>query len=187
MTPLEIQYVDDAIASTVARFRQTPNVFLTEDDLRLHLSRDLLRHFGSEEQTNDGDTSISLHSEVRWYGFGDLKIRSDIVLVDVASLDVRRSTRMPSKGFNFNIAKAIIELKLRRSNGPSNPEFQSGIQNDLTKLRKLSGIFCEPRQPFSAQFWMVVFDKKEHLRELPRAEEGIRLIYEFSDRSEPRP
>jgi len=89
MNDREIRYVDDSIEAVVCKFQRAPNIFLTEDDLRAHLCSRLLEYFGTEQRTRDGDRSISLHTEVRWYGKGDLKTRSDIVLVDVSNLDVR--------------------------------------------------------------------------------------------------
>lgn len=183
MTDQEILYIRSSIEAVVSRFRAAPNVFLTEDDLRVHLCSNLLQHFGTEQRTQDGDKSISLHTEVRWYGEGNLKTRSDIVLVDVSNLDVLRHERMPSKGYGFNIPKAIIELKFRRPNGESDPQFVKKIQDDLSKLDLLRGIFHDAQGRDQTEFWMVILDKKVRLPEPVCAPDGIQVIYEFSSQS----
>jgi hypothetical protein len=137
MTDREIQHVTESIASVVSRFKSSPNIFLTEDDLRVHLCSELLQHFGRKEFTADGDCSISLHAEVRWYGNGNLKTRSDVVLVDVSNLEVLNYNNLPSKGYGFNIPKAVIELKLRRPKGESNSAFMKKIECDCKKLGEL--------------------------------------------------
>src|SRR5258708_38428766 len=118
-----------------------------EDDLRIHLCCNLLQHFGTKERTQDGDSSISLHAEARWYGAGDLTTRSDIVLVEVSNLDVLRHNQMPSKGYGFNIPKGIIELKFRRPNSKSKSSFLAEIQHDLTKLSQLKQVFHDAQRP----------------------------------------
>ena len=184
MTNQEICNVRDSIRAVTSKFRRAPNVFLTEDDLRAHLCSNLLRYFGTEERTKDNDRSISLHTEVRWYGKGDLKIRSDIVLVDVSNLDVLRHARMPSKGYGFNVPKGIIELKFRRPNGESQPSFLRKIQDDLAKLNKLKLIFHGAQGLDRTKFWMLILDKKARLTEPVCAPDGIEVSYEFSDQSE---
>ena len=168
-----------SIDEVIALFRESPNVFLTEDDLRFHLCCRLLRYFGSAEDTQDGDRSISLHSEVRWYGGGNLKMRSDIVLIDVSNLAVLRHARLPSKGFGFNIPKAIIELKLRRPNGESQANFMSHIHADIRKLSVLKRIFHNAQGQDQTAYWMIILDKKTEVREPITAPEGITIHYEY--------
>lgn len=141
-----------------------PNIFLTEDDLRMHLCSKLLRHFSSLETTEDNDRSIAIHSEVRWYGDGDLHLRSDIVLVEVSTLNVVKYDKMPSKGYWFNFPNGIIELKLRRPIGMQNEVFRAAIDSDIGKLqrlRKVSKHDVPDRK--QTQFWMVVLDKSSNL------------------------
>ena len=137
-----IRYVDDCIDNLCQDFSKNPHKLLTEDDMRMHLCALLLRKFGIIQTTADGNniTSVPLHSEVRWYGNGRLKYRSDIVIVDVKTLYVRSagSLRLPSKGYYFNVPKAIIELKFRRPKGPSERKFLESIQADCDKLSRLS-------------------------------------------------
>jgi len=185
MNAQEIYYVHNSIEAVVARFQRTPNVFLTEDDLRVHLCSNLLKYFGAEQPTQDGDRSISLHAEVRWYGGTEkLKTRSDIVLVDVSNLDVLRHAQMPSKGYGFNIPKGIIELKFRRPNGESRSSFSKKIRADLNKLRLLKKVFTDNQGRCQTEFWMLILDKKEKLPALDCRPYGIRVRYVFSNRSE---
>lgn len=181
MIQQEIDHLDAAIRCVVSKFRQCPNIFLTEEDVRVHLCSKLLDYFGTEEQTNDGDCSIALHTEVRWYGSGNLKIRSDIVLVEVSNLDVLRHRLLPSKGYGFNIPKAIVELKLRRPNGESNPHFLRAIKDDLDKLRDLRQLFAGNHRGNQPQLRLIVFDKKERLGVLPTVSHGVILQYECAN------
>ncbi len=185
MNRLEISHVNDSIAAVLSKFKRAPNIFLTEEDLRTHLCCELLKHFGNEQLTNDNDRSISLHTEVRWYGDGSLKIRSDIVLVNVSNLKVLRYAKMPSKGFEFNIPKGIIELKFRRPNGESGPVFKRKIRGDMRKLKKLKDIFYNISGHGQTCFWLVVLDKKAKLSEpIFEPEDGINVTYEFSNKGE---
>jgi hypothetical protein len=169
-----------SINEVIELFRESPNIFLTEDDLRLHLCCRLLRYFGSVEHTQDGDRSISLHSEVRWYGKdGNLGTRSDIVLIDVSSLDVLRHARLPSKGFGFNIPKAIIELKLRRVNGASQGNFLEEINKDINKLSELKRIFHNAQGRDQTAYWLIILDKKAEVTEEIIAPEGITIHYKY--------
>jgi hypothetical protein len=183
MTDTEARHVNAAIKAVVIKFQRSPNIFLTEEDLRNHLCNELLKHFGTEETTQDGDKSISLHCEVRWYGRGTLKIRSDIVLVDVSNLKVLRYTKMPTKGYRFNIPKGIIELKLRRPNGESDSVFKRKIQADINKLKRLKGIFFAARGIDQTKLWLVVLDKKSKLSDpIYAREDGVEVTYQFSNK-----
>lgn len=180
MTPQETGSLNEAIHYVTMKFLRRPNVFLTEEDLRVHLCSKLLDHFGIEEQTHDGDYSIALHTEVRWYGSGNMKTRSDIVIVEVPNLDVLRHRLLPSKGYGFNIPKAIIELKLRRPNGESNRQFYRAITDDLNKLRNLYHLFTSEHGENQPEFRLIVFDKKERLGTLPPTPYGVYLHYEYA-------
>ncbi len=182
MTKAERATVQTCIDTVVRRFRRAPNIFLTEDDVRIHLSSELLRYFDRELPTRDGDRSIELHTEVRWYGDGRLKLRSDIVLIDVSGLDVRRYTRMPSKGYGFNVPKAIIELKFRRPNGSSDNKWRSDILDDVRKLEDLHPVFSGAGARTQTAFWVVALDKKTRI-EPPESQGDVNLTYEHSNQS----
>ncbi len=179
---LESRKIQDCISNISDHFKRTPHTFLTEDDLRFHLCRNLFAHFGTEEETQDGSYSIPLHSEVRWYGNKDLNgkhlnIRSDIVLIDVSSLNVLTPAKLPTKGFGFNVPKAIIELKLRRPQIDSDSHFLKKINEDISKLMKLKKIFDAAQRSKDVSYWMVILDKKGDIKnDLPTCEE-INLHY----------
>lgn len=190
MTAQERQNIAESIANLKDAFQRAPNVLLTEDDLRVHLCHRLINCFGAESRTRDGDISISLHTEVRWYGDGNLKTRSDIVLVDVSNLDVINHSRLPSKGYGFNIPKAIIELKFRRPNGNVTSQFLQKIRQDLAKLKELIKIFETAQGQNTVAFWMVIFDKKKNIQrdiddlQIPS---GVEIIYCFANSSRQTP
>ena len=177
MNPSEIEDVEASIDEVFCLFRRAPNVILTEDDFRFHLCNSLLPCFGSEERTEDGDRSVSLHTEVRWYGEGELRLRSDIVLIDVSTLNVLRHSRLPSKGFGFNIPKGIIELKLRRANGESNASFLKAIDADIAKLAKLKQVFDDAQGDDQTACWLLILDKRCDLNAQIPARDGIRIRY----------
>jgi hypothetical protein len=183
-TDRQIQRVNDCIEETTSAFCEFPNIFLTEDDLRMHLCSKLLRYFSKMTETLDHDRSISLHSEVRWYGHGDLHLRSDIVLVDVSTLNVLKYDEMPSKGYGFNFPNGIIELKFRRPIGKPDEIFVNEINEDMNKLRRLREVFKhnDVRRK-QTQFWLVAFDKMSDLR-LPSPESEIGWLsftYKFAN------
>ena len=90
---------------------------------------------------------------------------------------------MPSKGYGFNIPKGIIELKLRRPNGESQPRFLRKIRDDLDKLNVLKRVFHDAQGRYQTEFWMVILDKKARLQSVP-APDGIKVRYVFSNQSE---
>ena len=53
-----------------------------------HVKANLLETDNTAQSPKDSG-NIELHSEVRWYGDGNLKLRSDIVLIDVSTLKIR--------------------------------------------------------------------------------------------------
>jgi hypothetical protein len=184
MKPNEKQYLDEAIEAVAAQFSSYPNIFLTEDDLRIHLCAKLSGKFSKIEKTSDDDFSISLHTEIRWYGNGKLKWRSDIVLIDVSTLRVlNRKMDLPSKGYGFNMPKAIVELKLRRPNGPSDNAFSNAVENDRKKLLELKRIF-DRAGGGDTEYRLVVFDKKKDVGEKISRRKNIGVTYRYADQSE---
>jgi hypothetical protein len=155
-----IEKVEFRIQELISEFNENPNRFLTEEDIRAYLYHLLLNDFNLLEQTEDGDFSIPLHTEVRWYGnSGDLKFRSDIVLFNTSTLRTKNieGFKLPSKGYGFDNPYVIIEIKLRRNIRSSNNKFKKKILADREKIfrirRKLN-------MPFKS--YILAFDKKEH-------------------------
>lgn len=179
MPELDKRFIRDSISKLSEDFTSYPNKYLTEDDVRIHLCKLLLEKFGEIEATSDGDRSISLHTEVRWYGSGNLKYRSDIVLIDVKTLDVKRTSKMPSKGYAFNIPKAIIELKFRRPNGDSDKVFRRSVKNDFKKLTKIKSELSSVSNNILS--WLIAFDKKRNIVNFKIESDEINFIYRFSN------
>ena len=171
--------VQEEVRKLRVDFKANPHLLLTEDDMRMHLCALLLPHFREHEKTEDDQYSISLHSEVRWYGKGKLKYRSDIVIIDVRTLIVKSGANfnLPSKGYGFNTPKAIIELKFRRPNGCSDNEFLKSIQADCLKLKKIR--FELQQYVRNTYFCIIAFDKKRRIQ-TPISSSQIRIDYEFS-------
>lgn len=179
MPELDKRFIRDSISKLSEDFTSYPNKYLTEDDVRIHLCKLLLEKFGEIEATSDGDRSISLHTEVRWYGSGTLKYRSDIVLIDVKTLDVKRASKMPSKGYAFNIPKAIIELKFRRPNGDSDKVFRRSVKNDFKKLKKIKSELSSVSHNILS--WVIAFDKKREIVNFNIDNDEINFTYKFSN------
>ncbi len=161
--------------------------FLTEDDMRCRLFSILQRNLTTLAEGN----TLSIHSEVRWYGDArgrqrPLKFRSDLVIVDQTTLrEDNVFFRAPSKGYGFNEYYGIIELKLRRRNGHSDNAFLEMIRADIDKLTEINDVTSPIHNPL---FHMLIFDKKHNLRtSLPYAPDGINLVYKYFDASETRP
>lgn len=172
--------IEKAIKETANLFRRRPEYFLTEADMRCHFFSSLYQEptLNREAETIDHGYSIPLHAEVRWYGqTGQLKYRSDLVVLRTADLRTRRGKfEFPTKGFAFNKFDAIIELKLRRINGESNDRLSANIRRDIDKLLKIKS----ETQPYSdhSKFYVLVFDKKgRFLKTPPQPVDGVKLIY----------
>ena len=177
----ETEVVKNAIGAVLDEFRKAPNVFLTEDDVRANLYSKLLPSFGDLEQTKDGDYSIPLHLEVRWYGnSGALKLRSDIALIEVSTLKTLRHMQMPSKGYYFDVPKAIIEIKFRRPNGKSDKSLRLDIMNDLQRLEKIQKELSDAG--VSTTLWLLVLDKKAQLDLSSVQSSKVTLFYHYADK-----
>lgn len=174
--------ITQTITDLINNFEVYPGKYLTENDVRCILFKKLMEYqrFNQLQQTADGSYSIPVHTEVRWYGeSGKLKWRSDIVVINVFSLRVKEMFRFPSKGYSFNKPLAIVEIKLRRINGPSDNAFIKKILEDVDKLeeikRELSGDYYR---------YLIILDKKKNIEQMIKridSEEGIKLFYKYSN------
>jgi len=182
--------IDSAISDCIDRlgndFLQCPNRILTEDDMRIHLGSLLLGHFGACQRTEDGDESIALHSEVRWYGNGRLKYRSDLVVIAVRTLRVLNAgvLSLPSKGYAFNVPDGIIELKLRRPNGVGDSAFVNSIEADLLRLERIRAELSDVAPRLAC--WVVAFDKKGDIGGRVPARDGETVVYRSSHSTSPQ-
>ena len=154
--------IENAIERVKQKFIRTPHIFLTEDDLRCNLYSELIKEDYLCEiiKTEDGNDSIPIHAEVRWYGENKkLKTRSDLVILDVSQLITSHNGAqfLPSKGYGFRGPMAVIEIKLRRPNGPSDNGWKRALHYDLDKIKKLQTLVDA-----EAQYYFIFFDKKSH-------------------------
>lgn len=153
--------VEIIINELISEFKQYPDKFLTEEDVRAYLYHLLLEAFDYVEKTEDGEHSIPLHTEIRWYGnSGTLKLRSDIVIFEVSTLKTKNkeSVRLPSKGYEFDIPYVLIEIKLRRNRKGSDNRFKKKILQDRDKIEKIRS---EINEPFYS--YLIAFDKKANM------------------------
>jgi len=150
-------------------FSEYPNIFLTEEDVRCHLFNILVNNnseLSEPRKTKDGSFSIPVHSEVRWYGLsGKLRYRSDIVLLEPTNLRVKGQAglRLPSKSYGFNYYYAIIETKLRRTNGYSDKKFLATIKEDISKLKRIKEETEDYNKIKGPIYYLVCLDKKHNL------------------------
>lgn len=174
--------IKNAIKNLINDFKQHPDKYLTESDVRCFLFNELMKvnEFSVLKNTLDTSNSTPTHTEVRWYGeSGKLKWRSDIVIFDVSSLRVKDNIfKLPSKGFSFNKPWAVIEIKFRRINGESNKKFVKKILEDAKKLSNISAevtgdYFCH----------LVALDKREDIRQKMPAvgNSNICIYYKFAN------
>ncbi|MEJ5361664.1 MAG: hypothetical protein WBK20_11950 [Spirochaetota bacterium] len=179
--------IEKAINRFINDFSDYPNKYLTESDMRCLLFSELLKmqEYCKIQETEDNSKSIPLHSEIRWYSKSKkLKFRSDIVILDVKDLIVKSGKiELPSKGYGFNIPKAIIELKFRKINGKSNNKFISDIRNDIDRLKKIKFEMATSDFPM----YLVIFDKKQDIEsklddlQNYTNEDRITLFYKYSN------
>ncbi|MBP7795709.1 MAG: hypothetical protein KA059_02900 [Elusimicrobiales bacterium] len=175
-----IDLINEKINNLLENFRQYPDKYLTESDVRCALVNELteITELGRLQDTQDGSKSVPIHTEVRWYGqSGQLKWRSDIVILDVRTLIVKNKLfRLPSKGYGFNEPKAIIEIKLRRVNGESKSTFIKKINKDIDRLKKIKheipgDYFC----------YLIILDKREDInRDILREQNNINVYYQYA-------
>jgi len=164
--------IDSAIQTLLKDFERIPNKYLTEDDVRMHLCSILMNDFGNVDETKDGDLSIPLHSEVRWWGPDKRKDRTDIVIFDVTDLSVTESAinglysigHIPKKGYASSTPLAAIELKFRRVDGVGNSTFIKEVKKDINKLIGLKSMM---NNDYSKDLVcrVVALDKKKQINE----------------------
>lgn len=185
--------VDHSIEKLLEDFKNYPNKYFTEDDVRVHLCYFLLNEgFGEVKQTSDNDFSISLHTEIRWWAENKLRYRSDIVLFDVSDLEVGKeklkelykNNLTPNKGFAANKPLAIIELKLRRPLATmSNEKFNDHVLKDYKKLEEIKNLMKRKCSRHSVIYRIVALDKKNELKEgIASCDPEIGVFYQYANK-----
>ncbi len=179
-----VDKANNAIQSLIDDFEKCPNKYLTEDDVRIHLCHLLMNDFSKIEETNDNDCSISLHTEVRWWGDEHLKYRSDIVLFDVSDMQVTKKKILElknhtQKGYSANKIKGVIEIKFRRNKGDSNNQFLKKIKSDCDKLTKIKTMLEIDGENKNTFYCLIVLDKKQNMKD--KLNNLIYVRYEFAN------
>jgi hypothetical protein len=153
--------VQEVIFKTITDFFDYPwgdKDLLTEDDIRCRLFCNLQKDLSVRN-------NISIHSEVRWYGYDEkkLKYRSDIVIIDDDDLRVEADLfRLPSKGYGFDRYYSIIEIKLwRRNNTDSDQEYNKVIQKDIDKLKEIREK-TNSGNSGDKSYYLIAFDSKKN-------------------------
>jgi len=177
--------IKEKISDLLEDFKQYPDKYLTESDVRCALVSKLseIPDLNELQDTKDGSKSIPIHTEVRWYGqSGTLKWRSDIVIIDVSTLEVKNKPfKLPSKGYGFNIPKVIIEIKFRRINGDSNSVFIKKINKDIEKLNKI-------KEEITGDYFccLVILDKKDDInKDIPNGDGNLFINYKYACQDRP--
>lgn len=172
----QIDLIEKEIEGLIKSFKENPDIFLTEEDIRCHLVSRLLQHkqFSGLSDTANRSRSIPVHTEVRWYGRnGNFKYRSDIVCFDTSTLRTKKGFNLPSKGYAFYFFYAVIELKLRRMSNRSNKEYLKMIEDDHKKLRTL---ISDVESTVDVKYYLLCFDKKTNLSPALLRYQGDRSI-----------
>ncbi len=167
-----VDKANNAIQSLISDFKKCPNKYLTEDDVRIHLCHLLMNDFSKIEKTkdNDNDYSISLHTEIRWWGDKHLKYRSDIVLFDVSDMQVTKKKILElknhtQKGYSANKIKGVIEIKFRRNKGDSDKQFLKKIGSDCNKLGEIKTMLEIGGENKNTFYCLIVLDKKQNMKD----------------------
>lgn len=173
--------IREKINSLIDDFRLYPNKYLTEEDARCNLVIRLaeIPGFNNPQDTHDNSKSTPIHTEVRWYGKSKrLKWRSDIVIIDVGTLEVKKKPfHLLSKGYSFLEPIAIIEIKLRRTNGQGNDKFRKDIEKDIFKLKEIKEE-VEGNYPC----FLIILDKKIDIGHyLPHNDNGLTIYYQLAN------
>lgn len=172
-----VDRIREKINNLIEEFTQYPNKYLTEEDVRCNLVIRLAEIPGLNDlqDTRDNSKSTPIHTEVRWYGStGKLKWRSDIVIINVETLVVKNKPfHLPSKGYGFLQPLAIIEIKLRRTNGQGNNAFMEEIKKDIHKLKEIKN-----EVEGSYPCFLIILDKKAKIDyATPRVDNGISRLF----------
>lgn len=173
----DLRAIDVALSGLIRYYSGCPACILTEDDLRFQLCRSLFPHFGEQGPSKDEALSISMHSEVRWYGDEDedKNYRSDVVLIELPDLKASGLGRVPTKRYAFNQAIAVFECKLRRANDTKHGEsFFQDVEKDLAKLAEIRDWFLADAFSYVPELWAIAIDKRSERRDL-RVPEGVSL------------
>jgi hypothetical protein len=159
------------------RFRENPELFLTESDLKCRLFKELDSDsvFSREEATGDGEKRTNyVHSETSYFVLGKLnRKRVDLTVVKPSNYDFM-DRAVARKGFYFEEPSIGIELKLNKNKSLYRMRAELiAVLDDLARLK---------RSRTESTFCVLVLDKKgvfsdEEISNLQREYREIRIFY----------
>ena len=134
-----------AVEDLAHKWRDTPGLLLTEDDLLCHLMAKFagIGDLGVPVESADvGVRATAVHAEVPWFDDQDqLRLRPDITITDPSALSIQRAMQQgipfPRKGFHFTGPSVVVELKLYRGRDGIRPAALVGIRRDVEKIERL--------------------------------------------------
>lgn len=156
--------VERALEDVAFRCRDNRALVLTESDLKcqVYIKLSEVPEFGRIQQTNDvGIMSNAIHTETKFFDHnGLLRQAPDLILTTPDRLSIRRRLDghlLPSKGFHFDGAAILIELKfLKKDRRPSAKDLEK-IEADILKGETLNR-----RGNFDFHLFVAVFDRFNH-------------------------
>jgi len=174
--------VEDCISRIIERFKENPELFLTESDLKCRLFMELNNDpvFSQEEVTGDGEKRTNyVHSETSYFVFGKLnKKRVDLTVVKPSNYNFENEEVVYRKGFYFAEPSIAIELKLNKDKSKKKVEDElRAVLYDLERLRR-----SRPK----SSFCVLLLDKRKVFSEeeicgVQNEYRRIRIFYGSTD------
>lgn len=153
-----------ALEEVANKCRDNRALVLTESDLKcqVYLQLSQIPEFGQVQQTNDvGITSNSIHTETKFFDQnGLLRQAPDLVLTAPDRLSIKKRLDrdlLPSKGFHFDGAAILIELKFLKRDRVLSGTDLSKIESDILKGETLNR-----RGNIDFHLFVAVFDRFTH-------------------------
>lgn len=173
-------HIERQISKLHLDYCKVPASILTESDLKFQLQHYLSRipSLRCPRPTVDPATSvIPVHAELSWYDeFGRLRIRPDLTIIEPEQIRIgrpfarpivdlfsgcggslRRTARLPSKGFEFTGNAVTFELKFAR-NG-INEAMAKLIRKDFQKIERLFKILDDTGEGNTVFCYLVIFNR----------------------------
>jgi len=96
----------------------------------------------------------------------------------VGTLEVKKKPfHLLSKGYSFLEPMAIIEIKLRRTNGQGDNSFIEGIKKDIRKIKEI-----KEKVYGNYPCFLIILDKKIDISQsVPRGDNGLTIYYQFAN------
>lgn len=176
-----IRRVERGILKIIGQFKENPELFLTESDLKCRLYFELNRDpvLSRIETTRDTSKRTNyVHSETSYFVEGKLnKRRVDITVVRPYNYDFRQDKIVGRKGFYFREPSIGIELKLNKKRAKKSMKKElNGVITSLELLKE---------RRIESEFYLLFLDKKagftpSEIHTLQSEHPDITLFYEYN-------